>query len=398
MASEPIGERIMAIGNALEHVARFMAESPYSKLAGDPTMSDFTLGNPQEMPLPGFVAALEKWSVPQNKKWFAYKNNEPASQAVAAASLRERRGLPFHDEDILLTNGAFAAIAVSLCALIDPGDEVIFISPPWFFYEALIATYAGRAVRVMADRESFDLDIDAIAGAITAKTRAIIVNSPNNPSGKIYPASTLTQLADLLTAASKRNGRTIYLLSDEAYSRIIFDGRDYPSPVAFYPESLLLYTYAKTLLTPGQRIGYIALSPTMTNRETLRQSLFLAQLVTGFAFPNALLQHALPDIENLSIDIPHLQHKRDLVVGALREMGYSLHTPEGTFYLMVRSPWEDDVAFVNLLASHKILCLPGTVVETPGYFRISLTASDDMIERALPNFAAALQEASAAIG
>ncbi len=295
------------------------------------------------MPLPGFVEALGRWSVPQNKDWYAYKNNEPGPCAIVASSLRERRGLPFEGEDIFLTNGAFAALSVTLCALINPGDEVIFISPPWFFYEALIVTYGGRAVRVGMDRESFDLDIDAIAGAITERTRAIIVNSPNNPTGKIYPPETLARLGDLLTEASNRNGRPIYLLSDEAYSRIIFDGRDYPSPVAFYPNSFLLYTYAKTLLTPGQRIGYIALSPAMPEREVIRDAIFGAQVVTGFAFPNALLQHALPDIEGLTIDIEHLQYKRDWLVGALRDIGYSLHVPEGTFYLLVRSPWEDDL-------------------------------------------------------
>jgi aspartate aminotransferase len=164
--------------------------------------------------------------------------------------------------------------------------------------------------------------------------------------------------------------------------------------VAFYPHSFLLYTYAKTLLTPGQRIGYIALPPTMPDREVLRPAIFGAQIVTGFAFPNALLQHALPDLEGLSIDIAHLQRKRDRLVGALREIGYSVHLPEGTFYLMVKAPWQDDPAFVELLASHDILCLPGTVVEVPGYFRISLTANDTMIERALPGFAAALREAA----
>src|SRR5437867_1680417 len=216
-------------------VIRFFNESSWARRYGDPDVNDFAFGNPQEMPLPGFVEALGKWSVPQNKDWYAYKNNEPASQAVVAAALRERLGLPFEDGDIFLTNGAFAALCVALCTVVNPGDEVIFVSPPWFFYEALIAAYDGHPVRVMADRESFDLDIEAIAAAITEHTRAIIINSPNNPTGKIYPPSTLTRLADLLTTASQRNGRTIYLLSDEAYSHIIFDGREYPSPLAFYP-------------------------------------------------------------------------------------------------------------------------------------------------------------------
>jgi aspartate aminotransferase len=374
---------------------RFMSEGAWMSKLGDPAVSDFIFGNPQEMPLPGFVEALGKWSVPQNKDWFAYKNNEPEARKAVVQGLRERRGVSFDEEDIFLTNGAFAALAVTLCAIVDPGDEVIFISPPWFFYEALITTYDGQAVRVMADRQTFDLDIKAIESAITERTRAIIINSPNNPSGRIYPPSTLTRLAQVLTEASKRNGRTIYLLSDEAYSRIIFDQRDYQSPTSFYSESFLLYTYGKTLLTPGQRVGYIALAPQMSQRETMRQAIFGAQVMTGFAFPNALLQHALGDLEGLSIDIGHLQRKRDRLVSELRDIGYSLNVPEGTFYLLVSAPWEDDQAFVELLASHNILCLPGTVVETPGHFRISLTASDEMIERSLAGFAAAMREAKA---
>jgi aspartate aminotransferase len=395
MSSEIMSRRIAAARGAMAPFGRFMTEGSWLRKMGQPGVCDFAFGNPQEMPLPGFVEALGKWSVPQNKDWFAYKNNEVESRKVVVEGLRERRGVTFEEEDIFLTNGAFAAIAVTLCAIIDPRDEVIFISPPWFFYESLIVTYDGRAVRVMADRDSFDLDIEAIAGAITERTRAIIINSPNNPSGRIYPPSTLRRLGDLLADASKRNGRTIYLLSDEAYSRIVFDGREFPSPTAFYPESFLLYTYAKTLLTPGQRIGYIALSPGMSGRETMRDAIFTAQIMTGFAFPNALLQHALGDLEKLSIDIGHVQQKRDRLVGALRDIGYSLNSPEGTFYLLVRAPIEDDEAFVELLTSHDILCLPGTVVETPGHFRISLTASDDMIERSLPGFAAALKEAKA---
>lgn len=376
---------------------RFMTTSTYIKRRFEPGIADFTLGNPHEMPLPAITEAFQRWSVPRNKDWFAYKTSERASQAIIAASLRERRGVAFAPEDIAMTNGASAGLSVSLLTVTDPGDEVIFLSPPWFFYEPLIVAHGCQPVRVMLRPPDFALDPDAIAAAITPRTRAIIVNSPHNPSGRIYPPAALTDLARVLTEASTRHGRPIYLLSDEAYCRIVYDGRSYPSPTAFYPWSILIYTYGKTLLAPGQRLGYLALPPEMplAAREQLRGALMIAQFATGYAFPNALLQHALGDLDTLSIDVDHLQRKRDRMVAALHAAGYEVNAPEGTFYLLVRSPLDDDVAFTELLAQHDVFVLPGITAECPGYFRISLTANDDMIDRALPVFAAAIEEATA---
>lgn len=391
MSTPPAGsKRVLSILNAISPFMRFFEDPAWASRLGDPAVSDFVFGNPHEMPLPEFSTALQRWTAPRNKDWFAYKMSEPAARDVVADTLRGRFKMPFDPDDIFLTNGAFAAIAVALGAITNPGDEIIYVSPPWFFYEAMILSSQGIPVRVYCDPVTFDLDLSAIEAAITPRTRAILVNSPNNPTGRIYPPATLRALSDLLTAASQRIGHTIFLLSDESYNRIVFDGRDFPTPTAFYPASFLLYTYGKTLLTPGQRIGYIALPPSMPQREQLRPVIFASQLVTGWAFPNALLQHALPDLEKLSIDIEHLQAKRDRLVTALGEMGYELHCPEGTFYLLVRSPLADDMAFCRRLAENSVLVLPGSVFEMPGTFRISLTANDEMINRALPAFAAAL--------
>lgn len=388
-----VSNRILQTLEATSTFLQFFSESSWARRRGEKEISDFVLGNPHEMPLPEFVGALGQWVQPQNKDWFAYKTNETEPRDVLVDSLRERYAMPFEAEDIFLTNGAFGAIAVSLMTLVNPGDEVIFISPPWFFYEAMITAYGATPVRVKINPETFDLDIDAISAAITERTKAIIINSPNNPTGKIYPPQTLQRLSQLLSDSSEQIGHPIYLLSDEAYNRIIYDSRSYPSPTTFYPHSLLLYTYGKTLLTPGQRIGYIALPPTMPARETLRSALFMSQVMVGYAFPNALLQHALGDLEGFSIDIKHLERKRDRLVKNLQDMGYSLHVPEGTFYLLVGSPLVDDLAFTELLAQHDVFVLPGAVFEMPGYFRISLTANDEMIERSLGGFAAALQVA-----
>ena len=288
-----------------------------------------------------------------------------------------------------MTVGAFGAIATACDALLDPGDEVIFSLPPWFFYEPMLLLSGARPIKVAVREDDHDLDVDRIASAITAKTRMVIVNTPNNPTGRIYPASTLTALASALTEASDRYGRPIYLLSDEPYARLVFSDSELQSPVAFYPYTLISYSYGKVLLTPGQRIGWLALSPNLPDRENLRGAIELAQMSGGWLFPNALLQHSIEDLESLSIDLIELEKKRDVMADALLEMGYELRLPEGTFYLWVRSPKPDDYQFAADLARQGVLVLPGSVSEGPGYFRISLTGTMEMIERSLPVFAAA---------
>lgn len=368
----------------------FFNNSTFAREGRRPGACLFVTGDPQEGPAEGFVASLQKAAVPQHPNWFGYRLSEPAGQAVVAASLRAQTGLDYQPEDIALTNGAFAALATLYTALTDPGDEIIFNSPPWFFYEGMIAGSGAVPVRVRVRPDTFDLDLAAIEAALTPQTRAVLVNSPNNPTGRIYPPETLRALADLLTAASQRYGRPIYLISDEAYNRILYDGRKFYSPALYYPNTCVVYTYGKTLLSPGQRLGYIALPPAMPNRPELRNAIFAAQILVGFAFPNALLQYALPELEQQSIDLTRLERRRDRVIRALRGMGYELHQPEGTFYLLPRSPIPDDNDFTERLAARQVFVLPGTAVEMPGYFRISLTGNDDMVDRALPVFAEVL--------
>lgn len=376
------------IGRLAESIRGFLnfATLPHMQRRAGPGVCDFAFGNPHEPPLPEYVSALQRALVPQDKDWFAYKLNEPEATTVVADSLSEQRGRQYSPEHIVMTNGTFAGLSIVLTAFADPGDEVIYISPPWFFYEVLILAAGATPVRVDADRSTFDLDLDAIAAAVTGRTRAIIVNSPNNPTGVIYPPDTLSSLGDLLRAASQRNGRPVYLFSDEAYNRIVFDKRAFPSPTDFYDHSLLLYTYGKTLLTPGERLGYIAVPPAMPDLGEVLEALFVAQALTGWAFPVASLQHALAGIEGLSIDIGHLQDKRDRMAEGLGRAGYEVNHPEGTFYLMVRSPWPDDMAFCMALADREVFVLPGSTFEMPGWFRISLTANDEMITRSLPVF------------
>ena len=285
MPNSTISQKVIEVQQHLGAVMLVLTDPQISSRNDDPESCDFLLGNPQEMPLPGYSAALQRQVEPQNKDWFAYKMSEPKAQEVIAASLRQMQGINYQPEDITMTTGAFAALALSLTAVLDPGDEVIFLSPPWFFYETLILGAGCKPVRVKVDARTFEPDFAALEAAITPRTRAIIVNSPNNPTGKIYSPQVLSELASLLTSAQKRTQRPIYLLSDKSYNRIVYDGRRFPSPTAFYPYSFLIYTYGKTLLAPGQRIGYIALPPDMPEREMMRNALLTAQFLLGWPFP-----------------------------------------------------------------------------------------------------------------
>lgn len=373
--------RLVALRRSLEPVMRFVAQ--YHAEPIGPDGADMTFGNPTEMPLSGLVDALVRSAEPKRVDWYAYKGSEREAREPIAASLRQRLGIDFDPDDIAVTNGGFAAISVALHALLDPGDEVIFLSPPWFFYEMLIAGAGGTPVRVRLEAPDFELDAARIEAAITSRTRAVIVNSPNNPTGRVYSPERARALARVLEAASARNGRTIHLLSDEAYHRIVFDGRTFESPIEPYPHSLLLYSYGKTLLAPGQRVGFVAIHPAMPDREAVREAVAFAQWVTGYAFANALLQHALADLEKVSIDVGAIERRRDRMMARLRELGYELSPPEGTFYLLVRCPIADDVRFWERLRARNASVLPGSIVELPGWFRISLTANDAMIERGL---------------
>ncbi len=352
----------------------------------DPDACDFLAGNPELPALPGYVETLQRWLEPRDRRWFAYGMADRTAQEAAAGNLSEELGLAFEPDDILLTRGAHGALALAMAMVLDPGDEVVFVSPPWFFYEALILGAYASPVRVRADESSWDLDVGAIANALTPRTRMVLINTPNNPTGRIYPAETLARLGELLDSHGQTIGRAIYLLSDESYSKILFDGNRMMTPAAHYARSLLVHTFSKSALAPGQRLGFLALPPTMPDRETLRMTAMAVGFSTANMLPDAVMQYALPDLEDIVVDMDRLQRRRDRVLEALRTAGYDVHTPEATFYLLVRSPDPDDRAFARRLAQEKVLVLPGAACEMPGWFRISLTATDEMVDRAIPVF------------
>ena len=387
----PVSDRARATQAAAASLQHFYLKSRYGERRGDPGISDFTFGNPQEMPLAGIAEAIRARAVPQTKDWFAYKTNEPEARAFLAETVSRELGLAFEPSDIALTAGAFGAIAVAFRLVLDAGDEAIFSEPAWFAYESmlLLADAVPRKVHLAGPR--FDLDLAAIEAAIGPRTRLVIVNTPHNPTGRIYDRDMLSALADRLDRASKRIGRRIFLLSDEPYRRLRFDGRGFVSPASVYPWTLISYSYGKVLLSPGQRLGYLAISPLMPTgeRQALRDAMFPAQMALGWSFPNAIMQYAVPQLDRLSIDVQALSRRRDLLTDVLTKAGHTVLPPEGTFYLWVRWPGSgsDPERLWNALADRGVFVMPGRLMNAPAYFRISLTASDEMIDRALPVFA-----------
>lgn len=391
-----VSKRVRAAEAAFSPVADFYFRSRYAERRFDRGVADFTFGNPQEMPLDGFVTALRDAATPQNKDWFAYKTSEDEPRAFLAEHVGQELGLGFEPEDFALTAGAFAAISLAFRLVLDAGDEAIFSEPAWFCYGSMLLAADAVPRKVRLDPAHFDLDLAAIEGSITARTRLVIVNTPHNPTGRIYDAASLKALAELLDKASERIGRRIFLLSDEPYRRLRFDGRGFTSPASIYPWTLISYSYGKVLLTPGQRLGYLAVSPLMprATRRAIREATFSAQMALGWTFPSAVMQHALPALEKLSIDQEALARRRDLLIVALTDAGYRPLDPEGTFYLFSRWPEGDHEVLWNCLADRDVFVLPGLILGAPDHFRISLTASDAMVDKAIPLFAEALATAS----
>jgi aspartate aminotransferase len=340
------------------------------------------------MPLDGFVSAVRQAAIPQDKDWYAYKTSEDEPRAFLAEHVGRELGLDFAPEDFALTAGAFAAIALAMRLVLDAGDEAVFSEPAWFCYESMLLAADAVPVKVKLEPGRFDLDLAAIDAAITPRTRLVIVNTPHNPTGRIYDAASLKALADLLDRASARIGRRVFLLSDEPYRRLRFDGRGFTSPAAIYPWTLISYSYGKILLAPGQRLGYLAVSPLMpaADRKALREAALPAQMALGWTFPSALMQHAIPELEALSIDQAALARRRDRLLTTLGEAGYGPLVPEGTFYLFCRWPEGDPEVLWNRLADRDVFVMPGTILAAPEYFRLCLTASDAMVDRALPAF------------
>ncbi len=356
-----------------------------------PEACDFLAGNPQEPAMPDYVAAVQRALVPDSPSYYAYGPPFGAAIKHVTAALSQRLDLELDAMDVFLTRGAASGLQMVLRAVVDAGDDVVFLSPPWFFYESMLVEMGARPVRVHLTPPRFDLDPEAIERALTPRTRAVIVNTPHNPTGRIYPESQLRALAEVLERASLRNERRVYLISDEAYARILFDGNRMVTPGRYYPATFMLHTYSKTLLAPSQRAGYLAMPAGMPDKAKLRMAMMAVSMGSG-AIPDTAMQHAMLELENLIIDIGAIERRRDRMVTELRAQGYEVEPPEGTFYLLPRSPIPDSSEFCDWLAERRIYTLPGEAVELPGYLRLSLTATDAMVDRALPVFEEAIRQ------
>ena len=358
------------------------------KQFGADRVFDFSLGNPNLEPPQEFFDILREEASTRTPGRHGYMSNAGYAEAreKVAEYVSEQHGLDLFAEHIILTCGAGGALNVLFKTLLDPGDEVIVPSPYFVEYNFYISNHGGTCITVPTD-EGFLLDTAAIAAAITDKTKAVLVNSPNNPTGRIYSAELLRELGTVITDASRRMQRDIYLISDEPYAKIVFDGAVVPSMLQVCPNSILVTSYSKDLSIPGERIGYIAVNPALEPLGDLLSGLAFAQRTLGFVNAPAIMQYVIARLQGLSVDASIYQRKRDLLCGMLKDLGYSFVLPEGAFYLFPRSPIDDDVQFVQDLLQEQILVVPGTGFGRSGHFRIAYCVNDAVITGAADGFA-----------
>jgi aspartate aminotransferase len=353
---------------------------------GTDQVCDFSLGNPNLEPPAAVHQALLKLLQKSPAALHAYMPNAgyPETRTAVADFLSREHGLPFTLKDIIMTCGAAGAINAVLKALINPGDEVIILAPYFVEYLFYVDNFQGQP-KIVSTRPDFLPDLAALQEAITPRTKAILINSPNNPTGRVYDHKIIHGLGELLADYS-RKGQVIYLLADEPYRKIVYDGVQVPSAFQAYDESIVVTSYSKDLSLPGERIGFLAVHPQAPDRDELIDAMTLTNRILGYVNAPALMQRVLVDLQGQTVDINLYQKKRDLFCAGLSRAGYQFDPPEGAFYLFPRSPIPDEVAFVQALQEERILTVPGRGFGAPGYFRIAYCVADEVIERSLPGF------------
>ncbi len=359
---------------------------------GEDNVFDLSLGNPIMEPPQEFFSELRRIAESPAPGMHRYMPNAGyvETRAAVAAQLREETGLDFTHNEIVMTCGAGGALNVVLKTLLDPGDEVIIFAPYFVEYHFYADNHGGTC-KVVPPDDRFYPDLAALEASFTDRTRVVLVNSPNNPTGVVYGADLLARMGEIIGQKEQEFGREIFLVSDEPYRKILFDGLEYPYIFQFHVRSIVATSHSKDLALPGERIGYIAVHPQYEGRTELADGLTFCNRTLGFVNAPALMQHIVRALQSVTVNVAEYQAKRDYLFQGLTEMGYSVVRPQGAFYMFPRCPIPDDVAFVAELQKHNVLVVPGRGFGVPGYFRISYCVSDRVLEGALPGFRAAME-------
>ncbi len=391
-----ISEKMIQFGQRASWIRKMFEEGARLKaLYGQENVFDFSLGNPDLPPPPRFKEVLQTLAGQENKGQHGYMPNAGYVDVRSAVAdrLAKEQGVVLSADDVLMTCGAAGALNVVMKSLLNPGDEVILLAPYFVEYNFYVDNHGGIS-KVVATAEDFTLDLDTIRAAITEKTKAIIINSPNNPTGQIYSEGSLLKLAELLYACGKNIGNTIYLVADEPYRKIVFDGTEVPPVLRSYRNSIVVSSYSKDLSLPGERIGYIAAHPEIDERAPLLGAMTLANRILGFVNAPALMQRVVAQLQGETIDCTRYAKRREMFCKILAEAGFEFVPPKGAFYIFPKSPLADDAEFVSLLLKQKILAVPGRGFGTPGYFRLAFCVDEGVIEHSAEGFRRAFAEAT----
>ena len=348
---------------------------------------DLTLGNPIVEPPAAFFVELKKLADSNTPGMHRYMENAgyPETRAAVALQLSKETGLKLAGNDIVMTCGAAGAINVVLKTILNPGDEVILFAPFFVEYLNYIDNHGGVAKIVLTD-EQFLPRLGALETAVTKQTRAIIINSPHNPTGVVYSEKMMRDICALLRKKENQYGTEIYLISDEPYRKLIYDGLKYPSPLLFHQRAIIATSHSKDLALPGERIGYIAIHPECPQKQELMDGFIYCNRTLGFVNAPAMMQHIVRYLQNVTVSIEDYQKKRDFLYQNLVDMGYQCVKPQGAFYLFPKSLIPDDVAFVRAIQEEMVLAVPGVGFGGAGHFRVSYCIDDRTLSGSLEGF------------
>lgn len=357
------------------------------QLYGADRVFDFSLGNPNVAPPEKFQELLQEVAMADipNKHGYMPNAGYMETRDAIAAYQGAQRGVSLSGEHIIMTCGAGGALNVILKALLDPGEEVIILTPYFVEYRFYVDNAGGVPVLVKTHAD-FSLDLPAIGAAITEKTKVLLINSPHNPTGTVYDAASINGLADLMREKSRALCKDIYLVSDEPYVDIVYDGITVPSILAAYKNSIIATSYSKSLSLPGERIGYLAVNPEAADVEKLLEAVVLCNRVLGFINAPAIMQRVIARLQGVRVAVAEYARKRAILCDGLAALGYNFQKPAGAFYLFPRCPIDDDILFVKALLEERIITVPGSGFGCPGFFRISYCVEDAIIINAMEGF------------